>query len=152
MTNSVPAIQQLINLRVRRGKRVEPGATPEELADFELRFGRFFGYPVPSEYADFLRSMNGYEFNGLIIYGTHNSTVNPHASPLDLIEMNEVARDSERVELETIALLGEDSLGVLSFDFVKNEYQYRDRIGLDRVDSFESMAKLLNDQITKIEN
>lgn len=129
------------------GEEFEPPATENELLEFINKTGKKLNVSLPQGYLSFLREVNGLEFNGLIIYGTKNSDTDPDSSPLDLLEMNEVIANGNDL---SVLVIGEDSTGLLTYHNETNIFQYRDRIALDRVDSFESFEEMLNIELNKV--
>ncbi len=132
------------------GEIIEPPASAEEIDQFKKRAKENLKLELPAEYLEFLQAANGLEFNGLIIYGTRNSTISGDASPLDFFEMNDLARESYRKELFEFVVIGEDSTGILTFSDSAKLFQYRDRIGIDRVTDFPSFEELLKSEVAKI--
>jgi len=132
------------------GEELEPPATKVELDTFYEKVSTIFSVDLPSEYKEFLLILNGLEFNGLIIYGTKNSELDPNSSPLDFVEMNEVMRDSEGTSLPSVVVLGEDSTGIITYDSMMKEIQYRDRIALDRIEPYLSFEDMLKREVDKV--
>lgn len=132
------------------GEELEPPANSSELEDFVHRVQKIYSVTLPDQYKVFLQIINGLEFNGLIIYGTKNSESDPDASPLDFFYMNDVWQDSLRASMLDVIVVGEDSTGVLTYDRDAKQFQYRDRIGLDRVELFSSFEEMLKVEIEKV--
>ena len=129
---------------------LEPPASKSELNNFAEKLYKSYAVEMLSQYQSFLEIANGLEFNGLIIYGTKNSENGPDASPLDFFEMNEAFQDSLRGDMLNVVIIGEDSTGVLTYEKNISLFQYRDRIGLDRVELFPSFEKMLEIEIDKV--
>jgi len=132
------------------GESFEPPANKFELQKFVDRVQENFGVRFSDQYETFLQIVNGLEFNGLIIYGTKNSENDLDASSLDLFEMNEVHMDSLRTSKLDVIVIGEDSTGLLTYDMNTKQFQYRDRIGLDKVEPFSSFEEMLKVEIEKV--
>jgi hypothetical protein len=132
------------------GEELEPPVIGSELEQFIDKVQYSYSVELPEQYKEFLQLANGLEFNGLIIYGTRNSENAPDASTLDFFEMNEVFQDSSRARILDVIAVGEDSTGVLTYDKDTQQFQYRDRIGLDRVETFSSFEKILEVEIEKV--
>jgi len=143
-------IEKLKAVAAGWGEVLEPPATPSEIKVFVEKVRSLYSVELPIEYLQFLKIANGLEFNGLIIYGTKNSELDPGGSPLDLIEMNEVMRDSLRANILDVIVAGEDSTGVIVFDNTAKKFQYRDRVGIDRIESYSSFEEMLNVEIEKV--
>lgn len=147
-------IKELVN-KVRAqaeqwGEKLEPPASPLELKNFQEHARDLFGANFPQAYLNFLCEANGLEYNGLVFYGTKNSETYPNSSPLNLLEMNIVFRDSSKCEKLGLIVLGEDSTGILVFSIIENQFQYRDRIRVDRVTEYLNFENLLQDEIAKV--
>ncbi|TDR75717.1 YrhA family protein [Photobacterium lutimaris] len=134
----------------RWGEVLEPEASKVELQGFTEKFKTKFGLEVPIQYEIFLKLVNGLEFNGLIIYGTKNSDNDPDASMLDIFEMNKIFNDSLMFNRLNVIAIGEDSSGLITYDKDTKKFQYRDRIGLDRVEQFSSFDEMLSVEIEKV--
>jgi hypothetical protein len=132
------------------GEKLEPPASRDELSNVEERAKVEFGIALPEEYLDFLRLADGLELNGLVVYGTKNSAIDPDGSQLDVLEMNRIARESRRAELSDNFIVGETSTGLLTFGRTNGSFQYRDRIGIDRVIEFSSFEEMLIAEIAKV--
>ena len=132
------------------GEELEPPASESEIKDFSDRLQKFYNTNLPDQYESFLRMANGLEFNGLIIYGTKNSESAPEFSQLDFFKMNEIWQGSPRARELSVIILGESSSGVLTYDKSANQFQYRDRIGLDRVEPYPSFNEMLRVEIEKV--
>jgi hypothetical protein len=132
------------------GESLEPPANKFELQHFVDRVQENFGVRFPDQYETFLQIVNGLEFNGLIIYGTKNSENDLGASSLDLFEMNEVLKDSLRASKLDLIAIGEDSTGLITYDLNTKKFQFRDRIGLDKVEPFSSFEEMLKVVIEKV--
>ena len=126
---------------------LEPPATTSEIKIFADKIRSLYSMELPVDYLQFLEIINGLEFNGLIIYGTKNSELDPDGSPLDLIEMNEVMRDSLRADM---VVFGENSTGIIVYDNTEKQFQYRDRIGIDRIEPYSSFEEILKIEIEKV--
>ena len=134
----------------RYGELLEPPATDSELNEFIDKANTVFSTDIPDEYIEFLKIVNGLEFNGLIIYGTKNSETDPNSSPLDLFEMNEMFHELDNPIISNLIVVGEDSTGVLTYDKSTKEFQYRDRIALDRIESYSSFREMLEMEVDKV--
>ncbi|NTS77878.1 SMI1/KNR4 family protein [Catenovulum sp. SM1970] len=131
------------------GDKLEPPITQEELVRFKERVKYSYKLNLPDCYINFIKKTNGFEFNGLIIFGSMNSEAND-ASLLDLIESNVFLRDSTIHLPDQTLVIGESSTGVLTFDGINNVYQYRDRIALVRVESYLSFDDMMTKELNKV--
>lgn len=132
------------------GEALEPPAMQSEIDALQEAVKATYKVELPAEYMQLLRLVNGLEFNGLIIYGTKNSISDPDASPLDLMAMNAVLRESQRMNIPDTIIIGEDSTGVLTYERQTGQFQYRDRIAPDRVEPYRSFTQMLAVEIDKM--
>lgn len=132
------------------GEDLEPPANRTDLKNFADRIQQSYAVDLPLQYENFLQIVNGLEFNGLIIYGTKNSESDPNASSLDFFEMNEVLQESLRASMLNVIFVGENSTGVLTYEKDAKQFQYRDRIGLDRIEPYSSFEEMLKVEIGKV--
>lgn len=146
---TLDVVEKAKSAMIAWGEELEPPATDSEIQELADRIHANYSIHLPVEYLEFLKIANGLEFNGVIIYGTKNSVVDSDASPLDLIEMNEVAKGSELGRFPGVITVGENSTGIIVYDGVAKMFQYRDRVGLDRVQPYPSFEEMLR---TEIEN
>ncbi|PWT28745.1 YrhA family protein [Butyrivibrio fibrisolvens] len=51
------------------GYKVNEPASDDEISRFTTKVKDKFQIEIPSEYIDFLKEINGYSFNGLLVYG-----------------------------------------------------------------------------------
>lgn len=132
------------------GEKLAPPATASELKEFSDKVLSRYSINLPEDYISFLRIVNGLEFNGLVIYGTKNSELDPAASPLDFFEMNESIQKALKARAIDVVAIGEDSTGVITYEKRNDQFQYRDRIGLDRSEPFLSFEDMLKVEIYKV--
>lgn len=143
-------IQRIREVAEGWGESLEPPASSSDIAEFKEKILLMCGGELPEEYFEFLKKLNGLEFNGLIIYGTKNSQTDPDGSPLDLIEMNEIMQDCSDVSRKEVVFIGEDSTGLLVYDLKQQEFQFRDRVGFDRTQSFSSFKDMVEAETAKV--
>ncbi len=131
------------------GEVLEPGATESEIDDFVKKVERQYDAVLPEAYIDMLRIVNGLEFNGLIVYGTKDSISDLNSSPLDFFVANDSFRETRNRDAEKLLLLGETSTGLLVYDTDCKQFQYRDRIGIDRVEPYSCFEAMLETEVKK---
>ena len=132
------------------GEALETGATQTEIDEFVKEVKRQYDTVPPRGYLDLLRIVNGLEFNGLIIYGTKDSISDPDSSPLNFFVANDSFRDARKQDTEKLLLLGETSTGILVYDIDCEKFQYRDRIGIDRVEPYSCFEAMLESEVKKV--
>jgi len=130
-------------------EQLEKPISNEDLVDFMQNVNFLFSMQLPIDYVNFLKINNGLEFNGLVIFGSKNSLY-PEASLLALVEANNIFRDLKSNISKNIILIGETSTGVLTYDYLNNVYQFRDRIALERIEVYASFDELMTIEINKV--
>jgi len=131
------------------GEKLEPPASEYELEEFIVTVGDLFGVTLPKEYLNFLKIVNGIEFNGFILFGTKNSELNSLTSSLDLCKLNKTIRDANTVLQKNMLIIGENSTSIILYDNQANKFQWCDRIAMDRVESYESFDSLLRIEVER---
>ncbi|HDR6308256.1 TPA: SMI1/KNR4 family protein [Bacillus cereus] len=79
-----------------KGKLNTP-ATDSEVQKLKERMKENFNVDLPSEYAEFLKTINGLDFNGLVLYGVDSYLLDTERdeSICGLIETNEIWYENE---------------------------------------------------------
>ncbi|MCP3672960.1 MAG: SMI1/KNR4 family protein [Gammaproteobacteria bacterium] len=143
-------LDKVKNKATEWGEALEPPAKNSEINELAKNVFSKYSIEIPDGYRTFLSEVNGLEFNGLIIFGTKNSEVDSDGSPINFMEMNEVMDDSIRARFPELIVIGENSTGLLTFDSSLEQFQFRDRVGLDRVDSYTSFENMLELEVFKV--
>lgn len=104
------------------------------------------------EYQYFLKSMNGAEYNGLILYGLSESEYK-NASSHNIFSINAELWDDGSLSEEALknhVVFGENSTSIFSYNSKSSKYEIRDRIGIDRLDnSYDFFYQLLEEELRK---
>lgn len=141
-------IQKIREFSVQWGEPMEPPAADGELEILAKLVHQRFNLQVPQDYLEFLKICDGLEFNSLLIFGSKNSE--SEGSVLDIVEMNDVFRDSDASSKLNELLVAEDSTGVLTFNSTTELFIYRDRISLESIltfGSFQEAFSYLSDKV-----
>lgn len=107
-----------------------------------------------SDYIDFLNKMDGFEYNGLILY---SFSIKPEEdkTPLNNIFLN---NDNFRYNdiyvspfLAERIVIGEDSISFFTYDIKENTYQIRDNVGVETVySSFDNFTDFLAELLENV--
>jgi hypothetical protein len=91
-------ISEIHKTEERYGGRLNKPATHQEITNLqEAIHAKFAGFTLPTPYVDFLKKLNGLDFNGLVIYGVdraflhHDNEDEVHG----FIETNEIWHENE---------------------------------------------------------
>ncbi|GAA0480736.1 hypothetical protein GCM10009096_23530 [Parasphingorhabdus litoris] len=98
---------------------------------------------LPDEFLDFLALYDGVDFNGVVIYGSHQSHDNRDQSGFwqGLIAANAEWRESG--DHEEYVILGETGMDILTVDKNGQKPAARDRVSGDIVEEFPSTAMMI---------
>lgn len=101
------------------------------------------------DYVDFLENMDGFEYDGLILYSfsVKSEGDKPPVNNIflynDNFRFNDIYSDpnlSERI------VIGQDSISLFTYDFRENIFQIRDNVGTENVfGSFSNFTDFLSD-------
>lgn len=134
------------------GEKINVGALEKELNIFSESIKNECNMNLPEEYLNFLRIINGIEFNGFILYGIDQTLLSetPNQHIHGLIENNKIWLD-EGIYQELI-FLGESNISWYVYDKLKNEYIELDNPSGSTVMGFNSLEhmldKVLGDSLT----
>jgi len=126
-------------------------ATEKEIQLFTDEVKKKFGFDLPEEYIDFLKVMNGYEFNGFVIYGVDERLLEkkPDEHINGFIELSEILYEVE--DPKQYIFIGEDNISLYVYDLVRKKYIIIDNPGGGEMEYFdrfdEIITKLLTDSI-----
>ncbi|MGH8054142.1 MAG: YrhA family protein [Stenotrophomonas sp.] len=110
--------------------RLQPPATIEQIESLQLKAIEQLGMALPTEYTDFLKSTNGYAWNGVSLYPSENSTATGETAVLyGILEQNAVFLASRNYS--EFILIGEDNLDYYLYNTQSRQYEARDRVPLD---------------------
>lgn len=131
--------------------KLDAPANKKEIQIFTDEVKKKFGFDLPEEYIDLLKVINGYEFNGFIIYGVDERLLEkkPDEHINGFIELSEIWYENEHQK--QYIFIGEDNISWYVYDFVSKKYVIVDKPGGDEMEYFdrfdEIIAKLLTDSI-----
>ncbi|KAB8126149.1 SMI1/KNR4 family protein [Gracilibacillus oryzae] len=134
------------------GRETDAPASEKEIQIFTEEVKGKFGFDLPEDYIDLLKVMNGYEFNGFIIYGIDGRLLEkkPDEHINGFIELSEIWYENEHQK--QYAIIGEDNISWYVYDLVSKKYVIVDNPGGGEMEYFdrfdEIIAKLLTDSIS----
>ena len=132
-------------------EHINLGAANEEIREFTYKVQSKFNYSIPEEYLNFLKEVNGIEFNGFIIYGIDQELLEHEVNQQinGLISFNEIWYENE--SQRQYIFLGESNISWYCFDLLKGEYVELDNPSgsfVGNYDNFYSMVeKILEDSL-----
>lgn len=106
------------------------------------------------DYIDFLKKMDGFEYNGLILY---SFSIKPEE---DKAPMNNIFLNNDNFRYNDIyvspcltkrIVIGEDSISFFTYDIKEKTYQIRDNIGVETVySSFDNFTDFLAELLDNV--
>lgn len=118
--DAIKDVEKVISLF---NKEINEGATKKEIDVVCKNAKKDLGMEVPSEYIDFLKEVNGFEFNGFILYNVDEELLEkrPKQKCINgLIDSNKVWYENEWDE--QYFFLGESSMSWFVYDIKKEKY------------------------------
>ena len=116
-------------------------ATDAELARLRRRADEELGVELPAEYEEFLKRVNGLDWNGVLLYATETTTI------AGVVEMNLVLRDDPR--FADLLALGSDGLDVYTYRTATGTYEIYDEVPHNLVASGLSFEDLMTRALTR---
>ncbi len=124
------------------------GCSPENLKLFQDEVKQKFGYELPKEYIDFLGTINGFEYNGFIVYGVDDSISNEdnNQNVIGYIDSNRVWYENEHQK--KYMFLGDSHISWYCFDIERKAYVELDKPSGALSATYKSFDDLLSKVIT----
>ena len=123
------------------GIKIPSGCSDAMITDFLSDFEQEFNYTIDLGYIEFIRTLNGLEFNGFIIYPCVKNEENESVSGEDIIESNLTWIDGDESFMEK-TVFAESDIDLYIKDLKTLDYQivskYSDEV-FERFDSFEDL-------------
>ncbi len=135
----------------RYGQNINCGISEEEAGAFIKAVKDEFGIALPEEYLKILRTINGIEFNGFILYGVDEPLLKevPYQHVNGLIDCNQVWYENEWQK--QYIFLGEGNISWYVYDLETKKYYELDNPSgesMEEFDDFEQMFdKMLEDSL-----
>lgn len=123
------------------GKKMRPSAAEADLARLSSRSLAELSMDIPQEYKDFLRVMDGLNFDGLFIYSTHSTDEYQHG----FVEMNLIWRSYE--VNEDSLLFADSDINLYAYNLVEKRYELQDRPCGDAYETFETFDEMITEAL-----
>lgn len=113
-------LEEVKKEKERYKELVNDGATNEQIEKFVKEVRTKFNYSLPLKYLDFLKEVNGIEFNGFIVYGIDQELLEEDVNkPINgLISLNEIWYENE--EQKHYIVLGESNISWYVYNLKNN--------------------------------
>ncbi|MFB5763711.1 YrhA family protein [Paenibacillus medicaginis] len=137
-------IDQISKIRGKRNRKLNAPANENEISRFRKSVVEKFGEGIlPQQYFEFLRTVNGIEFNGLKIYGIDNNfldsqPVNQVDSFFDANETWESIKDEDE-----LIFFGDSDIAWYCFNATKKSFVELDKPSGELMETFNNFGAML---------
>ncbi|MDQ0221033.1 SMI1/KNR4 family protein [Peribacillus cavernae] len=144
-------LEEIIEEKKLYGEKVNIGASEAELTKFQKAVKEELNCELLNEYSEFLKIINGIEFNGFILYGIDEYLlkITPNQHINGLISLNQIWYENE--EQEKYLFLGESNISWYVYEINKKQFIELDNPSgreMDRFTHFDDMLKkILSDAL-----
>lgn len=139
---------EIEKIEEKYGSRLRNPASDTEIKKMEQNFQRKFGNIVlPESYREFLKRINGLDFNGLVIYGVDEVLLEREVQEgvQGLIETNELWYENE-LQKQYIFYADSD-VAWYCYDLKENIYVELDKPSGTLIQSYDSFSSMLSDAL-----
>lgn len=128
------------------GYKVNEPASDDEISRFTTKVKDKFQIEIPSEYIDFLKEINGYSFNGLLVYGIDMDLLDkaPNNCKAGFIEYND---DRSVSDEEKWIYFAESEFGLYVFRVQDTTYYKIEDFSYDIQKKYDSFAEMIMEAI-----
>jgi len=144
-------ILEIRNKREKRGKALNSPASNEQIEILIKTAKKEFNHILPEQYINFLKAINGLEFNGFIFYGIDNNLleVDTNQRVIGYVDSNEIWYDNE--DQKQYMFFGDSNISWYCFDLSKEVYVELDKPSGTLMHTYndfnEMLEKALNDSL-----
>ena len=136
-------LDAIIELQKQFGEEINSGTSDEEICIFREAAKKELNVVLPEEYLEVLKTVNGVEFNGYILYGIDSRLLEkePNQSVNGLIDCNKAWYDNEWQK--QYIFLGESGMSWYVYDIADKKYYELDIPSGDKINKFSGVDELL---------
>lgn len=145
---SVNLLEDIRKKEAKYGDELNSSATEKEISKFEAAVvGKFPINEIPTGYQEFLQSVNGLDFNGLVIYGIDNDLLEEGKDEevYGFIETNEQWHEND--EQKKYLFFGDSDTAWYCLDVIENEYLELDKPSGTLMNKFDDFNAMLADAL-----
>lgn len=121
--------------------------SPDRLARFEAAFARLFGTGLPADYAELFMAADGFDFDGLVVFGSHDRTGVDGFRP-GLFDSNERLLHGVSSLESPLRFIGENGDLLLAYDTEEAIWKSVARYGWHTVSRHRSFGELFDAALT----
>jgi hypothetical protein len=117
-------------------------ATDAEISNLIIAMKSDFDATLPQGYLRFLKMQNGLDYNGLVLYGSHQTPDNPSAGGFwqGVVIANKLWRENQSLPY---IILGETELDIFTVSLDGQMPMRRDRVSGDSIESYTSVESMI---------
>ncbi|MED3648088.1 YrhA family protein [Halalkalibacterium halodurans] len=141
-------LMEIEKIEKKYGDSLRNPASDTEIQKMNLNIRQQLGnIALPTSYIDFLKKVNGLDFNGLVIYGVDKVLLDKEVEEdiHGFIETNEIWYKNEWQE--QYVFLGDSDIALYCYDLKERIYVELDKPSGTLMQSFENFDSMLNDAL-----
>lgn len=144
----VNLLEEIRKTEAKYGDELNSTVTDQEIRNFEEAvLGKFLVKEIPLEYKKFLQTVNGLDFNGLVIYGLDQELLREENDEevYGFIETNEQWHEND--EQKKYLFFGDSDTAWYCLDVIQNEYLELDKPSGTLMNKFNDFNAMLADAL-----
>ncbi|ARV43891.1 YrhA family protein [Bacillus inaquosorum] len=144
----VNLLEEIRKTEAKYGDELNSPVTDQEIRNFEEAvLGKFPVNEIPLEYKKFLQTVNGLDFNGLVIYGLDQELLREENNEevYGFIETNEQWHEND--EQKKYLFFGDSDTAWYCLDVIENEYLELDKPSGTPMNKFDDFNAMLADAL-----
>ncbi|MEC0456967.1 YrhA family protein [Bacillus subtilis] len=144
----VNLLEEIRKTEAKYGDELNSPVTDQEIRNFEEAvLGKFLVKEIPLEYKKFLQTVNGLDFNGLVIYGLDQELLRKENDEevYGFIETNEQWHEND--EQKKYLFFGDSDTAWYCLDVIENEYLELDKPSGTLMNKFNDFNAMLADAL-----
>ncbi|AOA54391.1 MULTISPECIES: YrhA family protein [Bacillus] len=144
----VNLLEEIRKIEAKYGDELNSPVTDQEIRNFEEAvLGKFPVNEIPLEYKKFLQTVNGLDFNGLVIYGLDQELLREENDEevYGFIETNEQWHEND--EQKKYLFFGDSDTAWYCLDVIENEYLELDKPSGTLMNKFNDFNSMLADAL-----
>ncbi|MFT4400423.1 YrhA family protein [Bacillus sp. SW14] len=144
----VNLLEEIRKTEAKYGDELNSPVTDQEIRNFEEAvLGKFPVNEIPSGYKKFLQTVNGLDYNGLVIYGLDQELLREENDEevYGFIETNEQWHEND--EQKKYLFFGDSDTAWYCLDVIENEYLELDKPSGTLMNKFNNFTAMLADAL-----
>lgn len=136
---------QLITKVKKFKKKLQPPCSAANLAQLEKRAVAELGHSIPKAHRDFLLTMDGMNWNALVIYACQRGPLvsHPDINLEGFVDGNLLYRDFE--PMNDYLVFAEDGVALYAYRISTSEYRVMLEVGITVLHSYGTFEELMDD-------